>query len=73
MASNKPTFELGFLNDLEDLENLSEMVTETLEASKDQQSKIATSENNCFANLSKWDLEKTLEDKQSKKTKKNTI
>ena len=38
MASNNPTFELGFLDDFEDLENLSakEMVAETSEASKDQ-------------------------------------
>ena len=67
MAINNPTFELGFLNDFEDLENVSEMVAETLEASKDQQS-----ENNHFANLSERDLEKILEDKQSNKTKKNT-
>ena len=29
-----PTFELGFLGDFEDLENVSEMVAETSEASK---------------------------------------
>ena len=29
MASNNPTFELGFLDDFEDLENVSEMVAET--------------------------------------------
>ena len=46
MASNNPTFELGFLDDFEDLQNVSELVTETLEASKDQQSESATSENN---------------------------
>jgi len=44
----------------------------TSEASKDQQSESATSENNRFANLSERDLEKILEDKQSNKTKKNT-
>ena len=38
MASNNPTFELGFLDDFEDLQNVSELVTETSEASKDQQS-----------------------------------
>ena len=36
-------FELGFL---EDLENVSAMVAETSEASKDQQSESATGENN---------------------------
>ena len=72
MASNNPTFDLGFLDDLEDLENVSETVAETSEASKDQQSESATSENNRFANLSERDLEKILEDKQSNKTKKNT-
>ena len=72
MASNNPTFELGFLDDFEDLENVSEIVAETSEASKDQQSESATSENNRFANLSERDLEKILEDKQSNKTKKNT-
>ena len=63
MASKNPTFELGFLNDFEDLENISEMVAETSEALKDQQSKSATSENNPFANLYEWDLEKVLKDK----------
>ena len=58
MASNNPTFELGFLDDFEDLDNVSEMVAETSEASKDQQSESATSENNRFANLSERDLEK---------------
>ena len=49
------------------------MVVETSEASKDQQSESATSENNRFrANLSERDLEKILEDKQSNKNKKNT-
>ena len=47
-------------DDFEDLENVSEMVAETqretLEASKDQQSESASSENNCFANLSERDL-----------------
>ena len=38
--------ELGFLGDFEDLENVSEMVAETLEVSKDQQSESATGENN---------------------------
>ena len=69
MASNNPTFDLGFLDDFEDLENVSETVAET---SKDQQSESATNENNRFANLSERDLEKILEDKQSNKTKKNT-
>ena len=35
MASNNPTFELGFLNDFEDLENVAEMVAGTSEASKE--------------------------------------
>ena len=60
MTSNNPTFDLGFFDDFEDLENVSEMVAETqwetLEASKDQQSESASSENNCFANLSERDL-----------------
>ena len=72
MASNNPTFDLGFLDDFEDLENVSETVAETSEASKDQQSESATNENNRFANLSERDLEKILEDKQSNKTKQNT-
>ena len=72
MASNNPTFDLGFLDDFEDSENVSETVAETSEASKDQQSESATNENNRFANLSERDLEKILEDKQSNKTKKNT-
>lgn len=55
MANNHPTFELGFLDDFEDLENVSEMVAKTSEASKDQQSESATSENNHFANLSERD------------------
>jgi hypothetical protein len=42
MASNNPTFELGFLDDFEDLENVSEMVAETSEASKDQQNESAS-------------------------------
>ena len=37
---------LGFLGDFEDLENVSEMVAETSEASKDQQGESATGENN---------------------------
>ena len=68
MASNNPTFELRFLEDLEGLENVFGMVktSETSDVSKDQQlSKNATGENNCFANLSERDLEKILEDKQS--------
>ena len=72
MASNNPIFELGFLDDFDDLENVSEMVAETSEASKDQQSESATFENNRFANLSERGLEKILEDKQSNKTKKYT-
>ena len=51
MAINNPTFNLGFLDDFEDLENVSEKVAETSEASKDQQSERATNENNRFANL----------------------
>ena len=46
MPSNNPTFELGFLDDFEDLENVSEMAAETSEAWKDQQSESATGENN---------------------------
>ena len=75
MASNNPTFELGFFDDIQELDNVSEMVetSETSDKSRDQQlSESATGENNRFANLSKRDLEKILEDKQSKKTKKNT-
>ena len=72
MASNNPTFELGFLDDFDDLENVSEMVAETYEASKDQQSESVTLENNRFENLSERSLEKILEDEQSNKTKKNT-
>ena len=49
MASNNPTFDLGFLADFEDLENVSETVAERSEASKDQQSESATNENNRFA------------------------
>ena len=60
MTSNNPTFDLGFFDDFEDLENVSEMVAETqwetLEAFKDQQSESASSENNCFTNLSERDL-----------------
>ena len=72
MASNNPTFDSVFLDDFEDLENVTEMVTETSEASKDQQSERATSENNRFANLSERNLEKLLKDKHSNRTKKNT-
>lgn len=75
MASNNPTFELGFFDDIQELDNVSEMVetSETSDKSKDQQlSESATGENNLFANLSEPDLEKILEDKESKKTKKNT-
>ena len=39
---------LGFLDDFEDLENVSEMVEETSKASKDQQSESATGENNTY-------------------------
>ena len=75
MASNNPTFELGFFDDIQELDNVSEMVetSETSDKSRDQQlSESATGENNRFANLSERDLHKILEDKQSKKTKKNT-
>ena len=41
-----PTFELGFLVDFEDVENVSEMVAETSETSRDQQSESATGKNN---------------------------
>ena len=41
-----PTFGLGFLGDFEELEKVSEMVAETSETSKDQQSESATGENN---------------------------
>lgn len=71
-ANNNPIFDLGSLRDFEDVENVSEMVAETSEPSKDQQSESATSESSCFANLSERDLEKLLEDKQSNKTKKDT-
>ena len=39
MASNNPTFELGFFDDIQDLDNVSEMVetSETSDKSKDQQ------------------------------------
>ena len=60
---------LGFLDDFDHLENVSEMVAET---SKDQQSESVTLENSRFVNLSERGLEKILEDKQSNKTKKNT-
>ena len=75
MAVNKPTFELGFFADIHDLDNVSEIVetSETSDKSKDRKlSESATGENNRFANLSERDLHKILEDKQSKKTKKNT-
>ena len=55
MASNNPTFELGFFDDIQELDNVSEMVetSETSDKSKDQQlSESATGENNRFANLS---------------------
>ena len=64
MASNNATFESGCLDDFEDSENVSEMVAETSETSKDRQSESATSENNRLANLSERDLEKILEDNQ---------
>ena len=42
------TFESGFLGDFQDLENVSEMVAETSETSKDQQSESTTGkENKC--------------------------
>lgn len=50
MASNNPKFELGYFNYFEDW-NVSEMVAEVLEASKDQQRESVTSENYSFANL----------------------
>ena len=39
MASNNPTFELGFFDDIQELDNVSEMVetSETSDKSKDQQ------------------------------------
>ena len=46
MAKYYPTFELGFLDDLEDLENVSEIFAETSQASEDQQRESATGENN---------------------------
>lgn len=75
MDSNYPTFELGLFDDIQELDNVSEMVetSETSDKSKDQQlSESATGQNNRFANLSERDLEKIIEDKESKKTKKNT-
>ena len=47
---------LGFLGGFEDLENVSEIVAETSETSKDQQSESATGENNtgtCTARVAK--------------------
>ena len=75
MASIYRTFELGLFDDIQELDNASEMVetSETSDKSKDQQlSESATGENNRLANLSERDLEKIIEDKESKKTKKNT-
>lgn len=75
MASNYPTFRLGLFDDIQELDNVSEMVetSETSDKSKDQQlSESATGENNRFANLSERDLEKIIEDKELKRTKKNT-
>ena len=46
MASNNPTFKTGFFENLEDLQNVSEMAAETSEASKDRQSESTTGENN---------------------------
>ena len=39
MASNNPTFEFGFFDDIQDLDNVPEMVetSETSDESKDQQ------------------------------------
>ena len=54
MPSNYPTFELGLFNDIQELDNVSEMVetSETSDKSKDQQlSESATGENNRFANF----------------------
>lgn len=56
MDANNPTFELGFLYDFEDLENVSKTVTKTSQAFKHQQSESATS----FVNLSERDLKKYL-------------
>ena len=64
MANNNPTFELGFFDDIQDLDNVSEIV-KTSDKSK-VLSESATGENYRFANLAERDLEKTLEDKQSK-------
>ena len=53
MASNYPTVELGLFDDIQELDNVSEMVetSETSDKSKDQQlSESATGENNRFAN-----------------------
>ena len=41
-----PTFELGFLGDFEDLENVSDVDAETSETSKDQQSESGPGKNN---------------------------
>ena len=46
MASKNPTFELGILNDFWDLKNESEMVAETWDALRDQQSESPPSEKN---------------------------
>ena len=55
MAGNNATSEVGCFYDFEDLKNVSEMVAEVSEASKDQQRESATSENCRFANLSERD------------------
>ena len=49
---------MGFLGDFEDLENVSEMVAETSETSKDQQSEIAIGENNARAEFAIWLVQK---------------
>ena len=69
-TSNNPTFELEFLDDFEDAENVSKMVAETLEGSKDQQSESDTSENKRFAaDLSKRDFEKNTSLKVNNRTR----
>ena len=69
---NNPTVELGFLNDLEDLENVSEMVAETSAASKDEQSEVLPVKTTASQIYPSGIWRKKLEDKQSNNTKKNT-
>ena len=62
MASNSPTFELGFLDDFDDLENVSEMVAETTEARRrSTKRKSATLENNAGGTPRKngWGMRQT--------------